>query len=416
VTKRSTSEEIERLKSQIFALEQLLEVQERTVHHQSGRLEKAMEELVRSREALREQTRILESILDSMSEGVVVADEGGKFLVFNPAAEELVGIGKIEADPGDWPRGYGVYYPDKTTLYPYEDLPLLRAIRGEETDDVELFIRNPSVPEGILICVSGRPVKEEPGTGRKGVIVFHDITERRRAEEALKNAAAELARSNAELEQFAYVASHDLQEPLRMVASFTTLLERRYRGKLDSNADEFIAHAVDGARRMQTLIRDLLDYSRLGSREMPFKPTDCEAILDRVQKNLQVAMEDSSAVITHDPLPEVMGDSTQITQLLQNLISNAIKFRREEPPRIHISAEEISGEWIFSVRDNGMGIEEDHKKRIFLIFQRLHSKSDYPGTGIGLAICKKIVERNGGRIWLESEPGKGTVFYFSIPK
>jgi light-regulated signal transduction histidine kinase (bacteriophytochrome) len=238
--------------------------------------------------------------------------------------------------------------------------------------------------------------------------------------------AADLARSNAELERFAYVASHDLQEPLRMIASYTQLLERRYKERLDQDAHEFIAYAVDGATRMQVLINDLLAYSRVGTRGKPFALTDCEEVLNRTLSNLKVAIEESYADVTHSPLPRVMGDPTQLTQLLQNLINNAIKFRRkDEKPRVHIGAtlekkpdaagEEHGPFWHFWVSDNGIGIDPKFYERIFVIFQRLHTRDQYAGTGIGLSVCKKIVERHGGKIWVESEPGKGATFHFTVP-
>jgi light-regulated signal transduction histidine kinase (bacteriophytochrome) len=224
-----------------------------------------------------------------------------------------------------------------------------------------------------------------------------------------------LERSNKDLEQFAYVASHDLQEPLRMVSSFLQLLAQRYKGKLDANADDYIEYAVNGADRMQTLINDLLIYSRVGSRGKPFTLIDCEDVLEQALANLKMAIEESNAVITHDALPTVMADASQMVQLLQNLIENAIKYRSDVPLHIHISTEQKENDYIFSIHDNGIGIDPEFFDRIFIIFQRLHTRDEYSGTGIGLALCKKIIERHGGSIWVESEPGKGSKFYFTIP-
>ncbi len=236
-----------------------------------------------------------------------------------------------------------------------------------------------------------------------------------KARQDLEESVAELGRSNADLQQFAYVASHDLQEPLRMVSSYTQLLAKRYKGKLDADADEFIAFAVDGAGRMQKLIQDLLAYSRVSTGGRRFEPTSVGIVLNSALNNLLNAVKESRAEITHDPLPAVMGDEKQLVQLFQNLLSNAVKFSREQPPRIHVSAKRSVGEWVFSIHDNGIGIDPQYADRIFVIFQRLHTREEYPGTGIGLAICKKIVERHGGRMWVESELGKGATFYFTIP-
>jgi len=272
-----------------------------------------------------------------------------------------------------------------------------------------------------IMVLNARRIYHETKRMQMILLAIEDITEQKRVErelkqaEELKQAIAALKRSNRELEQFAYVASHDLQEPLRMVSSFTQLLAKRYQGKLDKDADEFIAYVVAGAKRMQALINDLLTYSRVDTRGKSFEPIDSEAVFDQAIANLRVAIEEGEAVITHDPLPSLIADDSQIVQLFQNLLGNAIKFHGKEPPRIHVSAKQEGNEWVFSFRDNGIGIAPEYFDRIFVIFQRLHGREEYPGTGTGLAICKKIVERHGGRIWVESEPSKGSTFYFAIP-
>jgi PAS domain S-box-containing protein len=258
-----------------------------------------------------------------------------------------------------------------------------------------------------------------PLKSAEGILVtaaIRDITERKKSEEHLVKTVGELKRSNDELQQFAYVASHDLQEPLRMVASYTQLLAQRYKGRLDSDADEFIGYAVDGSNRMQGLIQDLLAYSRAGTNGKPLREISSENALNEGLANLRATIQESGAVVTHDPLPALTTDGTQLAQVFQNLVGNAIKYRSDKVPHVHVSAAKNGGhKWIFSVQDNGLGIEAQYFERIFILFQRLHGRDEFKGTGIGLAICKKTVERLGGRIWVESQPEKGATFYFSLP-
>jgi len=273
-------------------------------------------------------------------------------------------------------------------------------------------------PDGnsVWLSVSGEPVFEDRKfRGYRGVGT--DITDRKRGQAVLRAAYDELARSNSELQQFAYVASHDLQEPLRMIGSYTQLLERRYVDKLDADAREFMGFIVDGATRMKQLIEDLLAYSRVGTRGKELQRVPAQAALDRALVNLRAAIESARAQVTHDALPDVSADDTQLTQLFQNLIGNAIKFKKpDDPIRVRVGVQDTGSEWRFSVSDNGIGIEPQYYERIFMMFQRLHTRDEYPGTGIGLAICKKVVDRHRGRIWVESAPGKGSTFHFTLPK
>jgi PAS domain S-box-containing protein len=291
---------------------------------------------------------------------------------------------------------------------PFRDFEMQRPMPGGKTRWVSL---------------SGEPIFDDDGrfTGYRGV--GKDITHRREAEVELRRAhhelerkAAELERSNAELGQFAYVASHDLQEPLRMVSSYTQLLVRRYGERFDGDAREFMAYVVDGAARMKQLIEDLLAYSRVGTRGREFDAVAVEGSLRRAIGNLRAAIEEAGASVTYDALPSLEADDLQLTQLFQNLIGNALKFRSASVPRIHVSSKEKENEWEFAVQDNGIGIEAAYFERIFMVFQRLHNKGEYPGTGIGLAICKKVVERHGGRIWVESVLGEGASFNFTLLK
>lgn len=248
------------------------------------------------------------------------------------------------------------------------------------------------------------------------IAVIRDVTEVRRLARELKANNEQLRRSNEDLEQFAYVASHDLQEPLRMVGGYVQLLQRRYGDKIDADGQEFIGYAVDGVKRMQTLITDLLLYSRLTTKGRAFAPVDCADVMKQVLANVQEAITEAQAKIEASNLPTVYGDPVQLTQLLQNLLTNAIKFRKQDAPCcIRVDARREGAAWHFRVEDNGIGIEPQYAEKIFVIFQRLHTREEYSGTGIGLAVCKKVVERHNGRIWLESTPGEGATFHFTLP-
>ena len=295
--------------------------------------------------------------------------------------------------------------------------------RHEPFRDFEMERANPA-GGSRWVSVTGEPVYDENGKFRGYRGVGSDITARKQAEAELRRAhdelakkAEELQRSNAELEQFAYVASHDLQEPLRMVSSYTQLLAKRYKEQLPAEAHEFMHFTVDGAARMKQLIEDLLAYSRVGTKGKELVPLSLEAPLKRALTNLRAAIEESGATVTSDALPTVDGDEVQLAQVFQNLIGNALKFRsKERAPHIHVGAVEEAGEWHISIADNGIGIEPQYFERIFMLFQRLHAMGEYPGTGIGLAICKKVAERHGGRIWVSSTPGAGSTFHFTLPK
>lgn len=528
------------------------------------------------------QTNLLQLVLASMVEGVVVADSNGQFVLFNRAAEDILGVGLTDAPLEQWTAQYGCFLPDTVTPFPPHDLPLARALAGEPLVEGEIFIRHAGRPRGVWLSVNATPLRDAHGTVRGAVAAFRDNTrhkraeqrlaaqyavtrvlaeeatlaeatprllqaigdaigwevgalwtvdeqiqqlrclevwqragvsadafavqtraatvkcgegllgqvwegrapayredvtqeplfyrapaaaedglhggcmfpiefqnrflavlefytrqrhtpdeearqlvgslgsqigqflERKRSAEDLSRAAAELTRSNEELQQFAYVVSHDLREPLRMVAGFCRLLQRRYRGQLDKDADEFIQFAVDGTERMEKLITDLLAYSRVGTRGQTLAPTDANVVYEQALANLAAATAETGAVVTRDPLPTVEADPSQLGQLLQNLLANALKFHGPGTPRIHVTARRQGPQWLFSVADNGIGIEAADLERVFGVFERGHPRAQYPGTGIGLAICKRIVERHGGRIWAESTPGQGAVFYFTL--
>ena len=361
----------------------------------------------RDEEKLRKASLYTRSLIEASLDPLVTINRDGKITDVNAATGKITGVSHDRLIGSD----FSDYFTD-----PESAQQVYRRVFAEGVvHDYPLAIRS---TEGVVtdVLYNASVFRNEAGEVEGVFAAARDVTERKQTEKELARRAEELARSNADLQQFAYVASHDLQEPLRMVASYTQLLAKRYHGKLDADADDFIAFAVDGAHRMQVLINDLLSYSRVGTRGKEFAPTNSESVLEEVLLNLKTAIEEAHAVISHDPLPTIPVDSTQLSQVFQNLIGNALKFHGREPPSIHVSCQQEVSEWRFSVRDNGIGIEPQDVDRIFVIFQRLHAGREYPGTGIGLAITKKIVERHGGRIWVVSEPGKGSTFTFTIPR
>ncbi len=421
-----------------------------------------VEEHLERKEAQKENEKLSrqnELILNSASEGIFGLDLNGSHTFVNSAAAQMLGYRVRELIGKD---SHEIWHHSKAdgSPYPEEECPIYSVCKDGIIRRVkdEVFWRKDGT--SFPVAYASTPILEG-GKLIGAVVTFTDITKRKREEEELrkhrqhlkelvkertaelsaangklqneinehkqteialrqsekelKHLADELARSNADLQQFAYVASHDLQEPLRVISGFVKLLAKHYGDKLDDKAEEFIAHTIDGVQRMEMLIRDLLEYSKVQLQGMVLNPTDCNLLVEKSLKNLGSAIEESGATVTHGSLPTVMADASQLSRVFQNLIGNALKFRGEDVPKVHISVEKKENEWFFSVRDNGMGINPNQAERIFVIFQRLHTKEEYPGTGLGLSICKRIVECHGGRIWVESEPGKGSTFYFTLP-
>lgn len=353
------------------------------------------------RKQAEEQMSMLSALVQSAEDAIISKDLEGVVKSWNIGAEKIFGYAGHEA----LGRNISFLIPEGS----FNEVPEIsrRIAQGEHIGYYET-VRLRKDGKIIPVSLTFSPIRDAGGRVIGISSIAHDISERKRL-------ISELERSNKELEQFAYVASHDLQEPLRMVSSYVKLLERRYKEKLDAQADTYIGFAADGAIRMQKLIEGLLAYSRISRRGTEFGQVDINEVFARAVSNLSSAVRESEAVVTKDELPVVSGDETQLLQLLQNLIGNAIKFRRPEiPPEVHIAAKRTGAEWIFSVSDNGIGIEPQYFERIFLMFQRLHTRAQYEGTGIGLALCKRIVERHNGRIWVKSVPGKGTIFLFTI--
>lgn len=384
-----------------------IDITERKLHE--GQLAQMNMLLGKERQRL---SRILHNLPGIVFEGSGTPRHGDQRMDFlSDYTEHLLGYPPrlLQENPQKWRE---IIHPDDW------DRMLLETARIYESGETGIVEFRAYAADGTMLHLEARstPFTDDSGeiVGAGGVIV--DVTRRKRAETALKDYALELNRSNAELEQFAYVASHDLQEPLRMVGSYLQLLEQRYSDALDEDAREFIAFAVDGATRMKKLIQDLLAYSRVQRSKAEHTPVSLHSALERAIDNLTVPVQEAQAIITHDSLPTIYGNESQLVQVFQNLISNAIKFRGQEPPRIHVSATERDDIWEIAISDNGIGIESEYLERIFVIFQRLHTREQYEGTGIGLAICRKIVQYHGGQIWARSTPGEGTTFSFTLPK
>jgi PAS domain S-box-containing protein len=356
-----------------------------------------------------ERIRLQARMLDSVADAVITTDPDGRIIYLNHAGGKLFGwkpgkaIGRDIFEFIDPKRPIAGDPPDRKT-----DFSDIMTWSGEVT--VHHRDGHP-----IPVFASKSPVFDSLGNLTAFVCALHDISDQKQTEGHLKEYAANLKRSNEDLERFAYVASHDLKEPLRMVILFSQLLEQNYKGKLGTDADEYIGYIVEGGTRMGDLVNDLLDYARVTSTGKAFEPTDMNEAMQEALSNLEVSIQESGARIESGPLPTVLADRSQMNLVFQNLLSNAIKFRKGPAPSIAIGAARQGGDWVFSVRDDGIGIDPEFRDKIFEIFQRLHARTEYSGTGVGLAICKRIVERHGGTIWVESASGTGSTFFFTIP-
>jgi PAS domain S-box-containing protein len=360
-------------------------------------------------DALAQAKPLIRTLIDNLPDRIYVKDADSRIVLGNLAYARALGADDPEEIVGK--TDFDFRPQEVATKYRADELAIMESgtplINQEQMHTDQTGIQR-------WVLATKAPWRDSQGKIVGIVGISRDITEIKQTQAELQRYAAELERSNQDLQQFAYVASHDLQEPLRMVASYTNLLARRYQDQLDKTAAEFMGFIVDATSRMQALVQDLLAYARVETQAQPLVPTALEAALTQALTNLQVGIRERGATITHDPLPSVMADERQLVQLFQNLIGNAIKFCKDKSPEVHVSAEPRTDDWVVSVRDNGIGLEPQYAEKIFQIFQRLHGKGEYPGTGIGLAICKKIVERHGGRIWVESAAGQGATFSFTL--
>ena len=368
----------------------------------------------------REQARSEEfaRVLDAVPAAVWIShDKAGKLITGNQLSYDYLDVSPMDGISNSSKNSqklesFKIFKDGKEIKT--EDMPVQLSSRGNEIRNYEFYFVYPDKPVRHMIG-NATPLYDENKNPRGSVSAFIDVTTNKKAEIKMKKLVKELARSNKELEQYAYVTSHDLKEPLRMVSSFTQLLEKRYKGKFDEDADEFIKYIIDGSKRMERLLNDILEYSRIKTKTETFERVDLEEILDEISHNLKLSLKENEIKINHKPLPIVTANRSQMLQLFQNLISNAIKFKNKKPHRIFISADKNRDKYVFSVEDNGIGIDPKYQEQIFKIFKKLHTNDEYPGTGIGLSITKKIVQYHGGSIWVKSEPGKGSKFYFTLP-
>ncbi|WP_121744612.1 PAS domain S-box protein [Natronorubrum halophilum] len=356
----------------------------------------------------------LQSLFEILPVGVVVADQDGGLVEANTAAEDIWGGDVFDADSIEDYDEFPVRWADTGEPGQSDEWTLAKVLAGEELTDPRTLEIDAVDGEKRTLSVKGMPIRNERGDVTRGVVTMSDITERTEYQRRLEQTISKLEESNERLEQFAYAASHDLQEPLRMVSSYLQLIERRYADELDADGEEFLAYAVNGADRMRRMIEGLLEYSRVETRGDPLEPVELEAVLEDVLEDLQLQIEDHGVEITVEELPRVEGDPSQLRQVLQNLLTNAITYSGDETPRIRVDAERRGQRWVVSVHDEGIGIDPADQERVFDVFQRLHSREEHPGTGIGLALCQRIVERHDGDIWVDSEPGAGATFSFTL--
>jgi signal transduction histidine kinase len=392
---------------------------------QAEELSRQAEALLHSQQALEEQQLMLHSVLDSMAEGLVATDEQGKFIIWNPAAARIVGLGAANVPPGEWNKHYGVFMPDTVTPYPPDQNPLVRAIHGE-AGTAELYVRNSELDQGAWLEVTGGPLKDKSGRIRGGVVAFRDITQRKISEREIRQLNEELEErvvlrtvelevANHELEAFTYSVSHDLRAPLRHIGGFSRILMEDFGPAMEPEARHHLQRIEDGVRRMGLLVDELLNLARVGRHTLKLQAAELNAVVEEVVSLLQPDTAGRLVTWKVEKLPACECDPILIKQVFQNLIANALKFSRpREHAVIEIGHREEGGQPIIFVRDNGVGFSMKYQDKLFGVFQRLHRAEDFEGTGIGLASVKRIVHKHGGQVWADSQPDQGATFYFSL--